>query len=115
MTPWIFALQPLKKRLGLQAGALLDLLLDGIPHLPEGVLTSPPRAFLLQFAGQPFQAQVLSRRGWVHPRLRRCDLLILLRVRQLSQPPDLLVRDHLVAPHRRDPRWSHLVVVEQEL
>src|ERR1035438_8506550 len=70
-------------------------------------LPGAPPPFLSQFAGQPFQAQIPPRRGWVHPRLRRRNLLILFRVRQLSQPPHLLVRDHPLAPRERDSRWSH--------
>jgi len=35
--------------------------------LGVGFRQRPPQAFLLQFAGQPFQAQVPLRRAWVHP------------------------------------------------
>jgi hypothetical protein len=33
--------------------------------------------------------------------------LILFRIRQLSQPPHLLVGDHPAALLERDSRWSH--------
>jgi hypothetical protein len=83
MTPWIFALQPLKKRLGLQAETLFDLSLHGIPDPGKRVFAGPPTAFLLQFARQPLQTPIPSRCGRVHPRFRRRNLLILFRIRQL--------------------------------
>ena len=63
-------------------------------HLAKRILAGPPLALLLQFAGQPFQTQVPPRRRRIHTCLRRRNLLILFCVRQLSEPPHLLVRDH---------------------
>ena len=83
------------------------LQLNGVPHLIERILSGPPWTFLLQFAGQPSQTQIPTRRSRVHARLRRRNLLILLCIRQLSEPPHLLVSDHLVALSERDSRWSH--------
>src|ERR1017187_1623137 len=102
-----YTLQPLEQRLGFQPRTLLDLPLDCVPHLAKRILPRPPMALPLQLAGQPFQAQIPPRRRWVHPRLRRRNLLILFRIRQLSQPPHLLVCDHPLALNERDSRWSH--------
>jgi len=63
-------------------------------------------------------AELLPRRGRAHEvaglqvlrdvaRLRRRNLLIFLGVRQRSEPPYLLIRDHPSAPTGRNLRWSH--------
>src|SRR5215472_18469220 len=99
---WGFALQPCEYRLGLQPRALIDLLADPLPDITEGILAGAPMSLPFQLAGQPILLQILPSRFRVHPRLRGRNLLIPLDVRQLPQPPHLVVRDHLLALAERN-------------
>jgi hypothetical protein len=57
----IFALQPVKHGLGLQAGVESQLLLDACPDLGEGVESRSPGMLHAHLAGQPAEPAVLAR------------------------------------------------------
>jgi len=109
----VFPLQAFEQRLGFQTRTFLDLLPDPLPDIAEGILAGAPMPLPFQLAGQPVQRQISPRSFRIHPRFRGRNLLICFRLRQLLQPPYLVVSNHPIAPAERNPD-GHTVVVERE-
>jgi hypothetical protein len=80
----VLPLQRREDRLRLQSGIGAQLLADLRPHPGEAIRPCPPMTRRFHFARQTPRLQVFQCRLHVHPRLRRCDFLGFLALRQFE-------------------------------